>query len=140
MGELSTGVASASSNIPIAISTGELDSGETFRSISGGYNQVCGISNLGNSYCWGYGLDGQLGHGSAADKYSPAIIDTSNMTSGELFLEVDSGDGAEATCGLTTLGKLYCWGNDWDCVLGDGGTCPGSDIFLLPTSTVDPTL
>ena len=54
----------------------------------------------------------------------PASADPTDPTSG---VESGSSDwrqvsvGYEHTCGIRTSGRLYCWGNDSDGRLGDGG-------------------
>ncbi|MDA1080225.1 MAG: hypothetical protein O2973_00900 [Gemmatimonadetes bacterium] len=73
-GELGTGVASASSNVPVAVTGGLI-----FRSLSLGENFTCGVTGapgtssqvVGTIYCWGNNQFGQLGTGNATSILAP---------------------------------------------------------------------
>jgi len=69
--------------------------GVTFKSISAGQNNVCGIVADGNAYCWGE-LDG------ATSRPTPARV-----TGGILFSSLSV--GYRRVCGISTGGAVYCW-------------------------------
>jgi alpha-tubulin suppressor-like RCC1 family protein len=61
----------------------------------------------GIGLCWGGNLNGQLGNGT-----SGAATNTVTPTAvGGLLTFKSIGAGDSFSCGLTTTGKSYCWGN-----------------------------
>ncbi len=103
--------------------------GHTFAQVSPGFEHVCGIDTSQDAYCWGVGYQGELGGGSPpSSETMPAAV-----SGGLSFLHVDA--GANATCGITDVGSAYCWGSNFDYLLGTTATteiCLQSD----PCSTV----
>lgn len=65
---------------------------------------TCGTSSDGFAYCWGFGLDGQLGNGFEQIP-TPSIVLTAVKLS-ELTV------GVEHSCGLSPDGQAYCWGRE----------------------------
>ncbi len=97
------------SSTPVAVS-GSL----TFASISAGYEATCGVTTGGAAYCWGANNYGQLGN--AGDNFWEA---TPVAVSGGLtFASVSA--GFDHTCGVTTGGAAYCWGDNGYGELGNG--------------------
>jgi alpha-tubulin suppressor-like RCC1 family protein len=87
--------------------------GVPFISLAAGYYHVCGLTTTGIAYCWGYGSSGQLGDGTTTDHRSiPAPL-----AGGVRFASLTG--GYWHTCGLTTQGTAYCWGNNNWGQLGD---------------------
>lgn len=85
----------SSSNTVFVPSIVALPDGETFRSIQAGqYFMSCGLTTVGNVYCWGEG-------GGVARVELPA-----NTVASELSV------GASQGCVITSASQLYCWG-DW---------------------------
>lgn len=82
------------------------------------------------AYCWGMNLVGQLGSGTTTSSTTPVAV------TGDLrFIALAAGGRATNgqatdlrahTCGLTTSGTVYCWGNNWRGQLGDGSTTNSS--------------
>jgi alpha-tubulin suppressor-like RCC1 family protein len=88
---------------PVAVS-----GGLTFAMVSAGYHHTCGVTPSGTAYCWGYNGNGQLGDGSPIDaggQFSPVAV-----SGGLTFTTVDA--GGSHTCGVTTSGTAYCWGDN----------------------------
>ena len=87
--------------------------------ISAGSSHTCAVNTVGNVYCWGKGSKGQIGNNAKENKYRPTLVnegeDTTNSLGG--ILQVSSGE--EYTCGLTSTGKVKCWGKDFRGQLGD---------------------
>ena len=102
----------------------------TFDRVSSGANgYTCGVTTSGAAYCWGYNLYGQRGDGTTSTSSVPVPI-----AGGLTFAAVSANlipDGAH-TCGVTTSGAVYCWGQNNSGQLGDGTTTQR----LVPTLVV----
>jgi len=102
--------------------------GLAFLEIDAGYYHTCALTASGAAYCWGMnnfngtGLGGQLGDGTLTDRSTPTAV-TGGLTFHQLAL------GGFFTCGLTSDGAAYCWG---DRSPGDGR--PGSTV--VPTAVL----
>src|SRR4029450_2480273 len=86
----------------------------TFRSLSAGWQTMCGVTDSGASYCWGYNF-GALGDG-AIDHSSVPV----RVVGGEAFRSIAAGTGY--TCGVTTANAVFCGGSNNDGEPGDGTT------------------
>ena len=89
--------------------------GLAFTFISTGYDHSCGVTTSGSAYCWGLNNSGQLGNGSSdvsAHTVPEAVSGNLNFSS--------MSAGGRHTCGITTNGAAYCWGQNQDGQLGDG--------------------
>lgn len=65
----------------------------------------CGIANDGIAWCWGSNAGGRLGSG----RTTPAPANVPERVAGtNRWQQVAVGNAV--SCGLTTLGALYCWG------------------------------
>jgi alpha-tubulin suppressor-like RCC1 family protein len=96
---------------PIPVSGGLM-----FASISTGYLHACGVTTTGAAYCWGDDLFGEVGDGATAlERLTPTLVQ-GNLT----FTSISA--GATHTCGLTTEGRVYCWGDGG--LVGDGTSLP----------------
>jgi alpha-tubulin suppressor-like RCC1 family protein/uncharacterized protein YjdB len=103
--------------------TGEL----SLASLSVGGWHSCGITTAGAVYCWGYGLQGQLGEGDASIGTCPLTEEFDVRCSAQPVAV--SGlpavralyAGGLQTCALTADGTAYCWGGDRYGQIGDGG-------------------
>jgi alpha-tubulin suppressor-like RCC1 family protein len=104
-------------SLPTAVDTTNLSAGETFVSISAGSNHTCGITSIGNTFCWGRNNSGQLGDNTAVNSSLPIAVDLANLTNGEKFVSVSS--GLNINCGVSSLGNTFCWGLNTYGQLGD---------------------
>jgi alpha-tubulin suppressor-like RCC1 family protein len=102
--------------------------GLNFASISAGVFHTCGLTTENLAYCWGDNGGGQtmppgeLGDGTTIQRHVPTLV-----AGGLRFQSISAGLG---TCGLTTTGVAYCWGDNDDGAVGDGGTTDR----LVPTA------
>lgn len=82
---------------------------------------TCGITLDGSAFCWGSNSAGQLGDGTTQDSAVPVPV-----SGGLRFAEIDPGGVGPAsfTCGRTTTGEVWCWGNNSAGQLGIPGTTP----------------
>lgn len=86
----------------------------TFVSLTAGSRHTCGLTASGAAYCWGVGNPlGGLGDGTATDRTTPVLV-----SGGLTFISLTG--GGYHTCGLTSVGAAYCWGDDRWGQLGDG--------------------
>jgi alpha-tubulin suppressor-like RCC1 family protein len=109
--------------------------GLTFASVGGGAAHSCGLTPGGAAYCWGRSREGQLGNGNTtgpeACPFSPTqTVPCSTVpmpvAGGLTFSSISVGTGGLYTCGLTTSGAAYCWGDNFVGQLGDGTTTSSS--------------
>jgi len=92
--------------------------GGSFLSIVAGATHSCGLTAGGQAYCWGSNWGGQLGDGTTTDRDIPTSVDQS-VGGGVSFASISAGPG-NYTCGLTSGGQAYCWGENPNGQLGDG--------------------
>ena len=93
--------------------------------------ESCGVTADDETYCWGDGTYGQLGHGEAL-AYSVEPVRVKGM---EAFVLLTNGSGH--ICGLTGLGQAFCWGLNYGCQLGIGvcGFVEGGGISIRAVPT-----
>src|SRR2546428_7623783 len=77
-------------------------------------DHTCGATSEGVAYCWGANNFGQLGALTGSHSTTPVSVG-----GGLSFKSVSAGAGFH-TCGVTTSGAAYCWGNNFFGQLGDG--------------------
>lgn len=102
---------SASSTTPIPV-----DGGHVFRDIAAGVRHTCGVTSDGRAWCWGDNESGQLGSGSMTSRFTSPVAVSGGLT----FSAVAT--GSDFSCGLTTSGAAYCWGEGGRGQLGHGST------------------
>jgi alpha-tubulin suppressor-like RCC1 family protein len=146
-GELGNGGGSLSTQSPSLVDTSTIPGNKAFIQLAGGGYHTCGLTAEGVATCWGYDNLGQLGNGGGSlSTQSPCPVDTSTMSGNKLFIQLTAGNTYH-TCGLTSDGVAYCWGNDGNGQLGNGGvsldtqspspvdtsTVPGNKAFIQLT-------
>lgn len=85
--------------------------------VSVGNAITCALTSAGGVKCWGGNGAGALGDGTTTNRLIP--VDVSGLTSGVIAV---AASGGGATCAVTTLGGLKCWGNNGSGAIGDGTT------------------
>jgi len=94
-----------------------MPAGVSFTNAVAGWSHSCGLTAAGRAYCWGDNAVGQLGDGTVIAALTPVAA---AMPAGVSFASL-SADGA-STCGSTTAGPAYCWGDNAQGQIGDGTT------------------
>lgn len=90
--------------------------GLTFASVAAGVFHTCGVTAAGTAHCWGANDRGQLGDGTNTIRSVPAAV-----TGGHSFLMISAGGFFSGhTCGVTSSGAAYCWGENGSGQLGIG--------------------
>ncbi|HSE28694.1 MAG TPA: hypothetical protein VLA95_10735 [Gemmatimonadales bacterium] len=95
---------------PAAVAGGLL-----FVRISAGLEHTCALTAAGEIYCWGDNTWGQLGDGGTGDQSAPVLV---QAPGGAAFAWVSAGENH--SCGVTTAGVAYCWGDNHYGQLGTG--------------------
>ncbi len=107
------------------------------RSVSAGGSFTCALKTDGQPWCWGDNTEGQLGTGTlGGNSLVPVqVTGIANVTA------IDS--GTSHTCALTTIGEVFCWGNNFSGQIGNGGApfdhAPTPAKALLPEAVVQIT-
>ena len=93
-----------------------------FTQVAAGQEHTCGVTTAGKAYCWGNGTEGQIGDGHFLSRLAPAPVSTTltfrAVTANRGGFAADAGGGF--SCGLTTRGAAYCWGESGFGQLGTG--------------------
>ncbi len=92
---------------PVAVATTQ-----TFQTLSAGYETMCGVSDSGAGFCWGYNF-GEIGDGSSDHRSTPTAV-----AGGLTFVSISGGTGY--ACGVTVAATAFCWGDNSGGGLGDG--------------------
>ena len=80
----------------------------------------CAVTDIGNIYCWGHSNgEGQLGIGNSTNfAYAVSVTPLKVLTpAGVKFASVTT--GLEHSCALSTEGKGYCWGDNYQGLYGN---------------------
>jgi alpha-tubulin suppressor-like RCC1 family protein len=109
------------SGSPVAVDAGSVQ----FTQITAGYEDTCALGSTGAAYCWGDGVDGELGDGFTGLANTPVPVDASGVLAGQTLTQITIGQGY--ACALDSAGAAYCWGANGDGQLGDG-SATGSDL------------
>jgi alpha-tubulin suppressor-like RCC1 family protein len=116
-GQLGDGI-TATSDVPVAVSTAGVLNNKTIKKISIMETMVCAIASDDLMYCWGNNDYGQLGDGTVNFAPVAVAVDMSGALSGKTIKYFSS--NAYSTCAIASDDKVYCWGFGADGSLGDG--------------------
>jgi alpha-tubulin suppressor-like RCC1 family protein len=101
--------------------------GLQFHQVDAGSLHTCGVTLEGLAYCWGDNEFGLLGDGTTTNRLTPAAV-----AGGLRFRQVSAGENFH-TCGVTTGNIAYCWGKNFNGLLGDGTS---DDLQPAPVAVV----
>ena len=107
-GQLGNGGVSSTPGVPVAVVTSGVLSGKTLTQIATGSATTCAVGSTGAGYCWGQGVNGELGNGSTSNSGAPVAVSASGVLSGQALTQVS--DGTNFSCAMTSAGAVYCWG------------------------------
>lgn len=106
----------ACSDVPIVV-----EGGRVFSQIVAGAYHTCALESGGAAWCWGFSDK----RGAGSDTGQPFAATPVAVTGVHVFASLTS--GPDHTCGLTTVGEAYCWGND---AAGRAGQPPGMNTTI----------
>ena len=138
LGQIGDGTNNVVTATPVPVVTSGVLNGKRISKIAAGYNHTCALAS-GKVYCWGQNDQGQLGSGSTSTGSNvPLAVDAS---SGNLFGKVvtDIAAGWGFTCaiagtGSSTIGRVYCWGDNGQGQLGNNLATGDSSVPVGPAA------
>lgn len=101
--------------------------------VAAGLAHALGITSVGRLYAWGYNVNGQLGDLTTVNKSSPVLVSGPATTSWTV-ISVGSdltGSTTNQSYAITSIGRLYAWGNNNYGQLGDNTTVSKSSPILV---------
>lgn len=133
------GAAQATQYVAVPVTTGAPRPSAYTVAVAGDYHS-CALSAGDAAWCWGTDALGQLGNSTGVtgdDQPVPVPVDVSGPDVPDTFDDIDV--GAEHTCALDPVGRVWCWGSDSSGQLGNGGTCEASGADCTrPTQALSP--
>jgi cysteine-rich repeat protein len=81
--------------------------------VEGGEDHTCALDDLGQVWCWGDNIDGQLGIGSNTDNPNPQLVALPSAAQAIAL-------GDRFACALLVTDTVWCWGEGLDFQLGSG--------------------
>lgn len=90
----------------------------------GSFGHTCGVTREDRPLCWGNGLYGQLGDGTAHNVFLPTPV-----AAGLELRRVST--GGIHTCGETVSNQAYCWGRNLEGQLGDGTISSQTELVAV---------
>jgi alpha-tubulin suppressor-like RCC1 family protein len=102
--------------------------GRSFQQLAAGGSHTCAVTPGNAAYCWGWNYDGQLGTGQSYPE-SPRRFKPVAVIGGHRFERLRAGNSH--TCGVTTAGQAWCWGNNSEGELGDGSITDRASPVLV---------
>jgi alpha-tubulin suppressor-like RCC1 family protein len=80
--------------------------------LSGGEYHMCALAGTGQVWCWGAGMNGEMGNGANGIQTTPVMVSLPSV----VFVS----SGRNHNCALLWTGKVKCWGKNDSGQLGDG--------------------
>ena len=83
---------------------------------------TCALSSDGEVFCWGKGIDGQLGNDTDSSQNLPVKVVAETGSTDPLTGIIQIANGGKHTCALNLDGEVSCWGSGLYGQRGDNGT------------------
>jgi Regulator of chromosome condensation (RCC1) repeat len=96
------------------------------KSVAAGDFDTCAVTFDGNVDCWGESVQGQLGNGTTTFSSTPTPVQDAFESTRSLGGITQAAMGPTHACAVQASGALYCWGSNFDGVLGNGNTTESS--------------
>lgn len=98
-----------------------LGAGGPLKQVATGGNDSCALLVSGHLFCWGANDRGQLGAGAGPDSPVPLPVSLPNQSSGLSSVPKQLAVGDGHVCALTEDSHVWCWGDNSQAQLGQGG-------------------
>lgn len=87
-----------------------------------GFFHACGLSIVGEAWCWGTNFYGEVGDGLSGTDFASNVSHSTpiKVVGGHNFTSLSA--AKLNTCGITSAGETWCWGYNAFGELGDGTT------------------
>lgn len=105
---------------------------EGFVRIAPGGLHTCGLSTNGGAYCWGRPLGGRLGVGTVVATPEDPQPRPAPVQGDHEFTVVTA--GTRDSCGLSPIGRSFCWGMNFFGSLGNGDPSQGEQNVPVRTT------
>jgi cysteine-rich repeat protein len=127
------GLTTSDQDVPVDV---ELPGGAVVTKMALGGDHSCVLTDAGQVWCWGDVDNGQVGEGTKSSS-SLKDIDVPTLVgklAGEFISDICA--GGDFTCATSAGGKAWCWGDNDDGQLGDGGDDDQAEpvAVMLPVS------
>ena len=111
----------------------QVTGGSSYSQVDGGFNHACALSTVGAASCWGDNTYGENGNSTVTTpQKTPVAVTTSGALSGKTLTQISS--GGQHTCALSTVGAVYCWGDDTYGELGNSATSSVAATYDAPVA------
>ncbi|MDX1646768.1 MAG: Ig-like domain-containing protein [Longimicrobiales bacterium] len=107
-----------------------VEGGLTWSSLTAGDSHTCGVTSDDVPYCWGDNYYGAVGNGTSGILYDETVPVPVGTNDAYAVLSA----GLQYSCGITTDGRAFCWGDNLYGQLGDGTSVQRD----LPVRVKDP--
>ena len=117
-GELGDGT-SLNAKAPVAVDTSGVLAGKTITAIAAGAQHTLALTSEGKIYSWGHNNSGQLGNNSTSPYFgvqSPVAVVMTGALAGKTVVAIAA--GREHSLALTSDGRVYAWGYNYNGQLG----------------------
>lgn len=94
--------------------------------LEGGADNMCGLGENGEVWCWGHNINGQCGRPPNTGEPCPDMSGNSCFSTPQLVpldppgQMIDLAGGWRHMCALTDMGNIYCWGHNAQHEAGPG--------------------
>ncbi len=129
LGELGAGTIPSPQRTPVAVA-----GDRNWTQVIAGWLHTCGVTASNVAFCWGFNSEGQNGNGTTSPSNTPTRVSGNLLFAAVTTGTADSQMSGIHSCGLTTAGRVYCWGLNEFGELGDGTTTRR----LSPVAVVGP--